>query len=209
MQRKIQSKSLETIPLEEGDTSALDIVEDMKRNDIKLNQSLDPSEILEIDLRLREGKKYKEDGFLLNGDEFQVVQLSFINVRKAHRNALRTADGTPLGKKILYVMRTEAKNDDDIGELTLTDYLDIQNMSDVEDLWLIYYTLKESGHPIGQCDFEGARKYIEHIGDVEQLIHKIRKVNGLSDSKLDDDTPSGEDVLKSFRNDSVRKDVKG
>ncbi|MFW9882486.1 MAG: hypothetical protein ACFFG0_56205 [Candidatus Thorarchaeota archaeon] len=169
-----------------------------KEKDIVINQSMEPSELINVELRLREGRNYDDDVFILKGNEIKIPQLSFIDIRKANRKGLSIYDKTKIGKKILYLKRNGATQKE-ITELretfTFEDELSLQEMTDIEDLWLVFFALRDIGYPNITGDFEKDKNIIEFLPrkEIEEYITKLRRFNGLSGN------PSGEDDVKGFR----------
>lgn len=181
------------------DTSALDAVMALKKEDIDRATNREPSTVIDVDLRLREGSTYKGDAIEVDGVKVVIPQLTFIQVRKANREGLKSLDGKPIGKKVLLAIRSEAKLDEQVGD-SLEEAAQIAEMSDIEDLWFMFYALVESKHPKVTGDFVKDRPYLERIKNAEELIKAIRRFNGLSEEGVND--------VKFFRDDGLRLPVK-
>jgi hypothetical protein len=181
------------------DTSALDAVMDLKKADIERATNREPSTVIDTDLRLREGAGYKGDVIEVEGVKVVIPQLTFIQVRKANREGLKSLDGKPIGKKVLLAIRSEAKLDEQVGD-SLEETAQIAEMTDIEDLWFMFYALVESKHPKVTGDFVKDRPYLERIKNAEELIKAIRRFNGLSSEGVED--------VKFFRDDGLRITIK-
>jgi hypothetical protein len=199
-------------PRKEYDMSVMEKVGKIKDDAINLNQSIKPSDMVSTEIRIREGSDHDEDTFSIDGVEIIIQQLTFIQLRKAEREGYKTLDDTDLGKKLNLVNRTEANLDVDLGKLTWKESLAIEEINDIQDLWLAYFTLVEGKHPRISGDTKKDLHYVEHLkpSEIEELIKRIRFVNGLPKSwkDVDDATPSGEDVLRGFHDDQQSGGVK-
>jgi len=177
------------------DTSALDAVMALKKEDIDRATNREPSTVIDVDLRLREGAKYKGDEMEIDGVKIYIPQLTFLQLRKANREAMKSLDGKPIGKKVLLAIRSEAKLDEKIDD-TIEETVQIAEMSDIEDLWLMFYSLVESKHPKITGEFTKDRPYLERIRNAEEFITAIRRFNGLSEEGVND--------MKYFRDHGLR-----
>lgn len=203
---KVSSAKMKPDEKKEYDIAALKTLERIKQADISLVESIEPSEMLDMDLRLRNGKDHEDDKFIIDGIEIIIHQLSFIHLRVATRESMKKLDGTELGKKLVNSMRVESKKDE--YELSFSEKLDIESMTDIEDSWLIFFTLKEGKHPRIIGDYEVDKKYFEYLPEAEALITEIRRVNGLSGGNQSP-VPSGEDAVKSFHDDRLGSGIEG
>lgn len=177
------------------DTSALDAVMALKKEDIDRATNREPSTVIDVDLRVREGSEYKGDVIEVDGVNVIIPQLTFIQVRKANREGLKSLDGKPIGKKVLLAIRSEAKLDEQVGD-SIEETVQIAEMSDIEDLWFMFYALVESKHPKVTGNFVKDRPYLEKIKNAEDLIKAIRRFNGLSEEGVND--------VKFFRDNGLR-----
>lgn len=180
------------------DTKYIDAIEDLKEKEDKQIESMEPSEIASIDLRLREGSEYNGDTMMFAGKEIKIPQLSFIEVRKANREGLKIFDKTDIGKRILNGNRASISNEEFNSLFSFSDIQCMKDMTDVEDLWLMFFALNKIKYPGMNNDFEKDKDVILSISrfDVESFIQNLRRVNGLPVDGL----PSGEDAMSSFRN---------
>lgn len=187
----------------EDSTKYLDAMEKQMETDIKTVVSKEPSEVLNVEIRLREGYRHKGDKFTLDGEETYIPQLSFLDIRRATREGLKIFDKTEIGKRILYEKR-RAVNADEISAMTTWEERQVmREMSDIEDLWLAWFALRDVKYTKITGDFSKDRCWIEYLplDEIEAYIEKVRKFNGMDNSKSD--KPSGEEDLKSFRDDNV------
>jgi hypothetical protein len=199
-----KEKKLKDDKRPEGSTAALDKVLEMMNDDEKIISKTSPTLLVETDLRLREGVEYTGDVFTFDGVGITIPQLTFIQVRKSQRQAFIAFEDKKLLKKIFELVRKLKKPDEKL-PLTFEEELKIGDINDVEDLWLIHFALLESGHPKVLRDFEENRKWFERVSGVEDFLSKLKIVNGLNEENSD--TPSGEEVIKSFHHVDLRSDV--
>lgn len=185
------------------DTKYLDAMEEFQVEDKQRVVTKEPSDVLGVEIRLREGYRHVGDKFKLDGIEICIPQLSFLDVRKATREGIKIFDKTEIGKKLLYSKRRVKDSDELFSLMSFEERQTMRDMTDIEDLWLVYFTLRDAKHPKVCGDFNKDRCWIEYLprDQLESLIETIRKFNGLepSNSAL----PSGEDDVKSFRDDRL------
>lgn len=212
MERPVEIKE----PLEEkkwkeieGDTSILDETLGMQQEDNRMISKVSPMDLVETDLRLREGVEYKGDKFKFDGVEIILPQLTFIQLRKAQRESYLAFDDKPLLKRFFDMLREarKLKKEDDELDLTFDEEMKLRELNDVQDLWLMHFALVESNHPKASKDFDSNRKWFERVNpsEAENFISKLKIVNVINEG--DKDTPSGEEVVKSFHDDKFRVDV--
>ena len=197
-----------TIP-KDVDTKYLDAVEKVRETDIKKVTRNEPSEVLDVEIRLREGNRHKGDEFVLDGEKTIIPQLSFLDVRRATREGLKIFDKTELGKRILYEKRRAMNKDEAIAMDSWEERQVLAELSDVEDIWLAWFALRDAKYSKITGDFSKDRCWIEYLprNEIEEYITKIRRFNGMENPKTD--TPSGEDDVKSFRDDEVGGGIPG
>jgi len=187
------------------DTKYLEEMEQMKRDDIKLVKSGEPSELFDTDLRLREGKDYEGDTFMVDSFPIIIHQLSFRDLRRATREGMKVLDHSEIGKQMLDASRVEANKNEE-KSFTFEEKLTLEEITDIEDSWLLFFTLRDGKHPKFTGHYDNDKEWFERLPNVEEFISTIRKVNGLNNEK--NDVPSGEDAVKSFRDDQYRPRVK-
>lgn len=185
------------------DTKYLDEVERMGNEDKQTVTSKQPSEIIDVELRLREGSKHKGDKFTLDGVEIYIPQLSFLDIRRATREGVKIFDRTELGKKILYSKRRVKEVDELLSMMSFEERQVMREMTDIEDLWIAWFALRDVKYPKITGDFQKDKCWVEYLprAELEQFIEKLRRHNGMESSNSDN--PSGEEDLKSFRADGL------
>ncbi len=129
-----------------------------------------------------------------------IPQLSFLDLRKARREAMKLVDKSETGKKILMALDSSIPDDEEIGEISDWDRkMFWDELLDHEDLWLAFLALKEVKHPKITGDFNEDRNWIEFTPDIQDFIYRIKFFNGLETER----NPSGVDAVKSFRRDGL------
>lgn len=176
------------------DTSILDAAIDMKTKQIEDGMDQSPSDVVELELKIREGKGYKGEVYEVDGVKIRIPQLSVIQRKKARREGLKEIASTILGKKIIYAMRSKADDDEEI-DLTFEESLEIDAATDIEDLWLIVFALRDVHHPKMTFDDDLDLEYCGYLEDFDDLVAAIRKHNGLTE---------GADEIKFFRDHGSR-----
>jgi hypothetical protein len=198
---KVENVKTPTVTSPVYDTKYLDEMDRLQTEDVKTVIRNQPSEVLDVEIRLRDGYRHKGDKFVLDGIEIYIPQLSFLDIRRATREGIKIFGKTDVGKKILYSKR-QIKDEDEL--LSMTSFEERQvmrEMTDIEDLWLAWFALRDIKHPKISGDFSRDRCWIEYLPrvDLENFINKLRQFNGME--KLE--TPSGEDDIKSFPDDGL------
>jgi hypothetical protein len=185
------------------DTKYLDGIEELQQEDVKTVTQNQPSDVISVEIRLREGARHKGDKFVLDGIETYIPQLSFLDIRRATREGIKIFDKTEFGKKILYSKR-RVKDDDELFNLMSFEERQImRGMTDVEDLWIVWFALRDVLYPKITGDFEKDRCWIEYLprDQLETFIDKLRRFNGMEASNSAN--PSGEEDIKSFPDDGL------
>jgi len=82
-------------------------------------------------------------------------------------------------------------------------------MSDIEDLWLAWFALRDAKYSKVTGDFAKDRCWIEYLprDEIENYIEKVRRFNGMENTVSGN--PSGEDDVRSFRDDKVGGGIPG
>ena len=214
--RKALNTPAEDIPLVEFkidpskvDMKYLEEMERLKAQDVKKVVSGEPSEVLDVEIRLREGLARKGDAFKLNGIDTYIPQLSFIDIQRATREGIKMFDKTEIGKRVLYENRRAMDKAELISMSTFEERQVLRDMSDVEDLWLAFFALRDAKYPKITGDFKKDRLVIEYLprAEIEEYIEKVRRFNGMETSNSE--SPSVEDDVKSFRDDAVGRGIPG
>jgi hypothetical protein len=174
---------------------AMKVVNKMMEEDQVIEEKMEPSDVVGVEIRIREGKGYKGDEFEVDGERIYIPQLSYSDLRKAIRESMKLLDGSSLGKKVVKAMKT-GNDDEDVGDVSFTEWALIDEVNVTRDLWLVFLALKEVGHSKISGDFDEDKKFIDYLPNLAELMEKIKRFNGIS--------PEGEDEVKFFRDDRSR-----
>jgi len=181
-------------PEEKVDTSIMDAAMKIKEDQINAGMKQSPEDVIDLELKIREGKGHKGEIYEVDGVKIHIPQLSVIQRRKANREGLKHVGTTILGKKIIFAMRSKANQDSEV-DLTFDETLELQEATDIEDVWLVVYALRDVHHPKMTMDDEKDFAYVEYLDCFVDLVDKVRKHNGLSE---------GAEEVKFFRDNGSR-----
>ena len=173
------------------DSSIMDASMNLKEEQIKDGLDQTPDKLIEVELKIREGKGFKGEVYEVDGEKIRIPQLSIIQLRKAAREGLKSIVTTDLGKKIVYAMRSKADPKSEI-DLSFIESLELQSATDVEDAWLVVYALRDVKHSKMTMDDENDYDYVVYLKNFQELVEKLREHNCILEE---------EKAVKFFRDD--------